>query len=126
MTEALAEHEVIIVGGGPAGATAAWELIRNGVDCLILDREAFPREKLCAGWITPRVLSDLEFQPEDYPHRFLTFEVLNVSIKGLKVPFRSPQHSIRRYEFDQWLLERSGAPVSVHNVRTVATTKDGF
>lgn len=126
MTDALTAHEVIIVGGGPAGATAAWELTRNGIDCLILERESFPREKLCAGWITPEVLSDLEFQPHDYPHRFLTFDALNVSIKGLRVPFRAPQHSIRRYEFDHWLLERSGAPMQVHKVRKVAATDDGF
>lgn len=119
-------HEVIIVGGGPAGATAAWELTRNGVDCLILDRESFPREKLCAGWITPEVLGDLEFQPRDYPHRFLTFEVLNIRIKGLKLPLRSPQHSVRRHEFDQWLVERSAAPLVVHNVRTVAAKAGGF
>jgi flavin-dependent dehydrogenase len=119
-------HEVIVVGGGPAGSSAAWELIRNGRDCLILDREAFPREKLCAGWITPEVLEDLEFEAGDYPHRFLTFETLRISIKGIRFPFRSPQHSIRRYEFDRWLLERSGAPSEVHNVKSIEATEDGY
>ena len=116
----MIDREVIVVGGGPAGAAAAWELTRSGVDCLVLDRETFPREKLCAGWITPDVLRDLEFQPEDYPHRFLTFERLNIALKGLKVALRSPQHSIRRYEFDAWLLERSGAEYRQHNVRRIA------
>jgi flavin-dependent dehydrogenase len=96
------------------------------VDCLVLDREAFPREKLCAGWITPGVLRDLEFTPADYPHRFLTFDVLKVAIKALRLPFRAPQHSVRRFEFDQWLLERSGAPVQVHNVREVVRERNGF
>jgi len=122
----VSEHEVIIVGGGPAGSTAAWELTRKGVDCLVLDRESFPREKLCAGWITPEVLEDLEFEPGDYPHRFLTFESLKISLKGLKFPFHSPQHSIRRFEFDQWLLERSGAPSEVHNVRKIEPDGDGY
>ena len=115
----MIEREVIVVGGGPAGAAAAWELQRSGVDCLVLDRETFPREKLCAGWITPEVVQDLEFEPSDYPHRFLTFERLNVSIKGLSVALRSPQHSIRRFEFDAWLLERSGAECQQHNVRHI-------
>jgi flavin-dependent dehydrogenase len=115
----MTRHDVIVVGGGPAGAAAAWELTRKGVDCLVLDRESFPREKLCAGWITPDVLRDLEFEPRDYPYRFLTFDTLRISIRGLRFPFRSPQHSIRRYEFDRWLLERSGAPVRRHNVRRV-------
>jgi flavin-dependent dehydrogenase len=122
----LEEHEVIVVGGGPAGASAAWELIRNDRDCLVLDRETFPREKLCAGWITPEVLEDLEFEPADYPERFLTFETLRIAVKGLRFPFNSPQHSIRRFEFDRWLLERSGAPVALHNVKTIEADPDGY
>lgn len=122
----MVEHEVIIVGGGPAGSSAAWELTRGGVDCLVMDREAFPREKLCAGWITPEVLEALEFGPADYPYRFLTFETLRISLRGLRLPYRSPQHSIRRYEFDRWLLERSGAPVTTHNVRHIERDGETF
>jgi flavin-dependent dehydrogenase len=122
----MEERDVIIVGGGPAGASAAWELNRNGWDCLVLDREVFPREKLCAGWITPDVLADLELEPGDYPHRFLTFDVLDVAIKGIHLPLRSPQHSIRRYEFDAWLLGRSQAEVRQHNVRHVTEGEGGY
>jgi flavin-dependent dehydrogenase len=122
----MIEREVIIVGGGPAGSAAAWELTRQGVECLVLDRERFPREKLCAGWITPEVVRDLAFEPAHYPHRFLTFEVLNIHVKGLKVPMRSPQHSIRRFEFDAWLLERAGAEVIRHNVREVVAEDAGY
>lgn len=119
------EHDVIIVGGGPGGASAAWALVRAGRDVLVLDREDFPREKLCAGWITPQVLADLEFTPEDYPHRFLTFEALDVAVRGHHVTMRSPQHSIRRFEFDAWLLERSGAAVARHRVGHVRRDGDG-
>lgn len=122
----MEQRDVIVVGGGPAGASAAWQLRRNGWDCLVLDREDFPREKLCAGWITPEVLRDLEFEAADYPHRFLTFEVLDIAIKGLHLPLRSPQHSIRRFEFDAWLLERSGAEVRRHNVRHVVEDGDAY
>ena len=79
----LAEHQVIVIGGGPAGSTAAWELVRNGVDVLVLDLATLPREKLCAGWITPEVVADLEFEPADYPHRFLTFAALDVAVRGM-------------------------------------------
>ncbi len=111
--------EVLIVGGGPAGSTAAWRLRRGGADVLVLDQDAFPRLKLCAGWITPQVLQDLELDPVDYPHRFLTFERLRVHFRGLQFKVRCIQHSIRRYEFDAWLLERSGAPLLRHRVREI-------
>lgn len=111
--------DVIIVGGGPAGASCAWQLRREGVDCLVLDAAEFPRLKLCAGWITPEVVADLEMDPAAYPHRFLTFEVTHAHVGGLGFKMRSPQHSIRRYEFDHWLLQRSGAPVVRHTVKRI-------
>ncbi len=101
--------DVIIVGGGPAGSSCAWQLGRRGFDCLILDKAVFPRTKLCAGWITPQVVSDLEIDIATYPHRFLTFEVTRAHLFGLDLRVRSPQHSIRRFELDNWLLKRVGA-----------------
>lgn len=118
--------EVIIVGGGPAGSSCAWRLRRHGVDCLILDKEAFPRLKLCAGWITPRVVEDLEMDIAAYPHRFLTFDTTRVHVRGFPFKMRSPQHSIRRYEFDHWLLERSGAPVLQHAVREIVREESRY
>ena len=56
-------HDVIIVGGGPAGSSAARQLVDGGYDCLVLDREQFPREKLCAGWITPEVVGPFKGDP---------------------------------------------------------------
>ncbi len=122
----MIERETIIVGGGPGGASAAWQLMRAGRDCLVLDRATFPRDKLCAGWITPQVLEDLAFTPADYPHRFLTFEALQVHAFGFGARLHSPQHSIRRIEFDDWLLQRSQATVHTHKVRDITPLADGF
>lgn len=61
----MAQHldaEVIVVGGGPAGASTAWALAREGVDVLLLDRARFPRDKVCAEYLSPqasRILSDM-------------------------------------------------------------------
>ena len=46
------ERDVLIIGAGPAGATAARVLARAGVSVTLLDRESFPREKCCAGWLS--------------------------------------------------------------------------
>ena len=85
----------------------------------MLDKERFPRPKLCAGWITPEVVSDVGLDPDTYPHRFLSFRRLHFHIKGLHLPVPCTQHSIRRYEFDAWLLERSGAELQQHTVREI-------
>jgi len=118
--------EVLIVGGGPAGSTAARWLKRAGADVLILDRERFPRLKLCAGWITPEVVRELEMDLDTYPHRLLTFPRLRLHFGRLHVPVPCVQHSIRRFEFDAWLLERSGVEVLEHNVRHIEADGEGF
>lgn len=118
--------EVIIVGGGPAGSTAAWRLRRAGIDTLLLDKEAFPRLKLCAGWITPEVVTDLALDIPAYPHRFLTFRRLQMNFRGVRLPVPCVQHSIRRYEFDAWLLQRAGVETVRHQVREIRREDDGF
>jgi flavin-dependent dehydrogenase len=115
--------EAIVVGGGPAGSAAAERLKAGGVDVIVLDKERFPRHKLCAGWITPEVVRDLKLDIPGYPYSFLSFRRLHWHVRGLKLPLPCVQHSIRRVEFDSWLLERSGAEVGTHVVREVA--RDG-
>lgn len=122
----MTEFDVVIVGGGPAGSSCAWQLRRRGIQCLILDKASFPRLKLCAGWITPEVVADLEMDVTAYPHRFLTFDITQVHLYGLDFKMRSPQHSIRRYEFDDWLLQRSGAPVVQHDVKRITQHRGRF
>ena len=56
------DAEVIVVGAGPAGAATAWALAKEGVDVLVLDRARFPRDKICAEYLSPqasRILSDM-------------------------------------------------------------------
>jgi flavin-dependent dehydrogenase len=115
--------ETLIVGGGPAGSTCAWELTKHWRDVLVLDKACFPRLKLCAGWITEKVMKDLAFTPADYPHPILPLDI-RTRLFGLPFalrcfPTRGRNFSIRRVEFDAWLLARSGAEVVRHQVKSI-------
>ena len=108
--------DALIVGGGPAGSTLAWRLGRMGLDVLVLDARRFPRDKVCAGWITPRVLSALELDGEEYARRRVLQPIRGFEvglIGGRRTRTRRAagpvSFGILRREFDDYLLRRSGA-----------------
>ena len=109
--------DVLIVGGGPAGSSCAWELRRAGLDTVILDKSTFPRNKTCGGWITPAVLDDLEIDRNDYAASgvFQPITGFRTSYMGgqeVETNYGEPiSYGIRRFEFDDYLLKRSGARV---------------
>jgi len=112
----LERCDILIAGGGPAGSSCAWKLRRAGVDVVVMDKATFPRDKVCAGWITPQVVEDLEIDIGDY-RRSRTFQPITGFRVGLigandaiEVTYDSPvSFGIRRCEFDHYLLERSKA-----------------
>ena len=107
--------DVLIVGGGPAGSTCAWQLVRAGLDVLVMDKHIFPRDKVCAGWITPAVIESLELDRADYVQGRVMQPVhgFRTGIIGeVQVDTRYPEAAsfgIRRREFDHYLLQRSHA-----------------
>src|SRR5947209_5824496 len=53
-------YDVVIVGGGPAGASAAIHLSKHGARVLLAEQKRFPREKLCGEFISPECLEHFE------------------------------------------------------------------
>ncbi len=111
-----ARCDVLIVGGGPAGSSCARRLVRAGLDVLVLDRATFPRDKVCAGWITPAARDALDLDLDDYARGGRTLQPFTGFRTGrLDGPLRVTDfrevvsYGIRRCEFDHYLLERSGA-----------------
>ena len=53
------QADVIVVGAGPAGSTTAFHLASTGADVLLLEKAAFPRDKVCGDGLTPRAVKQL-------------------------------------------------------------------
>jgi geranylgeranyl reductase family protein len=106
---------VLIVGGGPAGSSCARKLRQAGVDTVILDKSAFPRNKVCGGWVTPAVMEELGIDLADYADGRVLQEITGFRTSYLGGPEVETKYDsvvsygIRRREFDDYLLQRTGA-----------------
>jgi len=114
--------DVLIVGGGPAGSSCAWGLrgsgLRgSGLNVLILDKQTFPRDKVCGGWITPQIITELQLDAADYARGrvfqpFCGFRTSRMGDPEIETNYGRPvSYGIRRFEFDDYLLQRCGARV---------------
>ena len=108
--------DVLIIGGGPAGSTLAWALRKSGMDIAIIDKEEFPRQKICAGWVTPAVMQELNIDLDDYADGRVLQPITGFRISQLgqkqvqsHYPGEPVSYGIRRIEFDDYLLRRCGA-----------------
>jgi geranylgeranyl reductase family protein len=118
-------YDAVIVGGGPAGSTCARALRSAGWSVVVIDRARFPRDKVCAGWVTPEVFQLLDLAPADYRATGLTLQQISGFKTGLlaersrrqsepsiETRYPSPiSYAIRRCEFDHFLLKRAAVPV---------------
>jgi menaquinone-9 beta-reductase len=109
--------DVLIVGGGPAGSSCAWALRGSNLDVLIIDKQTFPRDKVCGGWITPQILSELQLDPTDYARGrafqpICGFRTSRMGDPEVETNYGRPvSYGIRRFDFDDYLLKRCGARV---------------
>jgi len=123
--------DAIVIGGGPGGSSAARALVAAGMRVAVIDAARFPRDKICAGWVTPGVLTRLELTPAELSAHGLTVQ----PIAGFKTSLvggrpvctdygADVSYGIRRREFDAFLLKRSGATV-VEGTRVTSLNRAG-
>jgi len=125
--------DVVIIGGGPAGSACAWKLRNYGLDVMMLDREKFPREKACAGWVTPGAWQQLGVDPSEYAKGrvFQPIFGFRTSLMGGSVVETRYEHvlgyCVRRSEFDQFLIERAGVwLLDGEAVTSIERERDGW
>lgn len=61
----IPDADVIIAGAGPAGAIAAYQLAKEGISVVILEKETFPRYKVCGGGLTHKIVREIPFLVEE-------------------------------------------------------------
>lgn len=118
--------DVLIVGGGPAGSSCAKQLCQQGMDVMVMDKATFPRDKVCAGWITPAVVDALQLDIEDYSQRRVlqaisSFRTGMIDGRDVETQYSGTvSYGIRRYELDDYLLQRSGARLKLgHALKSI-------
>ncbi len=109
--------DAIVIGGGPAGSSCARKLRLAGWQVIVVDRARFPRDKVCAGWLTPDVFPLLDLDPAEYRSTGATLQEITGFrtrvIGGSPVETRYPRtvsYAIRRCEFDNFLLASRRCP----------------
>jgi geranylgeranyl reductase family protein len=116
------DYEVVIVGAGPAGSAAAYDLCVSGKRVLLLDKHEFPREKPCAGGLTPKTLKALRYSVASVIKNVCSQMIVGKGLRR-KTLFNS-RHPICamtvRSQFDAFCLKKTikrGA--SFHVVKTI-------
>ena len=98
--------DVVVVGGGPAGATAANELARRGRSVLLLDRAG--RVKPCGGAIPPRLIRDFAIPDSQLVARATCARMVAPSARQVDIPIEGGFVGlVDRDRFDEWLRCRA-------------------
>lgn len=109
--------DVVIVGGGPAGATAAHALAQRGRSVLLLDRAG--RVKPCGGAIPPRLIKDFAIPDELLVARATSARMVSPSNNKVDIPIDNGfVGMVNREVFDEWLRERAASSGAVRRIGT--------
>lgn len=125
--EAYTRFDVVVVGGGPAGATAARGLAALGHRVLLLEKEALPRYKPCGGGLGPKSVRLLPFPVEEVPH--VRLDRIDFRLRGecpvtWELPEEFPFYMVMRADLDHRLVQAaSEAGAEVHAPEAVRSVE---
>ena len=112
-------HDVLVVGGGPAGSAAGFWLAKAGHDVCVLERKAFPRDKTCGDGLTPRAvhqLREMGLEPAIAANHH-RHDGLRAVAHGITLELPWPDHPVfpsygyvvRRRDLDQMVAEQAAS-----------------
>lgn len=139
--------DVLILGAGPAGASAALFLAKQGIASTIVDKASFPRDKICGDALSGKVVEVLNKLDKSLVHELATdahylgswgVTFVAPNLQSLRVPFttkaekkNAPGFIAKRMDFDNWLVEKVKANKLITliencEIRKYTRTNDGI
>ena len=102
-------YDVAIIGAGPAGSTLAYRLAQEKLKVILVDKEKFPREKVCAGGLTAKIFKVLPFDIKP---------VIEKEIFSLRLVYKKQEdfckkyhqpliYTVKRSRFDDFLAQKA-------------------
>lgn len=114
--------DVLVVGGGPAGASTGYWLARAGHSVCVIERKDFPRDKTCGDGLTPRAVHQLEEMGLGHDlTRFHRYDGLRAIAHGISMELKWPEHPVfpsygyvvKRRDLDEMVADHAAAAGAV-------------
>ena len=126
----MEQTKVLIAGAGPAGTTCGLLLRQKGIDCIVVDRAEFPRDKICGGGLTPRSYQLLGSLLPKFHYDYNSVSRLKLLLEGEQIydlRMDKQLRIVKRRQFDAQLLkeyQKSGGTF-VNEALTAIEEKEG-